>query len=420
MKSITVKQLADQSVTIPGSKSMTHRMLICAALAGSDSVLYHPLDSEDTRLTREALSQMGVRIKNFADRVETEGCSGRLRPCGSEIYLGNSGTSIRLLMGIAALGEGTYTLTGNRRMQQRPVEPLLAALKRLGVACESVNGNGCPPVRVTGGARTGGRTVIDCSASSQYLSSLLLMAPCTRNGLDIRVEGGPVSRPYIDLTIDVMGRFGVTVRREGYQRFIIPGGQAYRGGTCTVEPDCSQASYFWAAAALSGAEISVTGISPDTSQGDVRFVEVLRDMGCGVRYGSGGIAVRGGRLAPVDVDMSHMPDLVPTLAVIAAFAPGRSHIRNVAHLRIKESDRLEAVSSGLRAMGIEVENTGEGLVIQGGTPRGAVIDTHDDHRIAMSFAVAGLMIPGMRIENEACVEKSFPDFWKVFEGLRAA
>jgi 3-phosphoshikimate 1-carboxyvinyltransferase len=246
---------------------------------------------------------------------------------------------------------------------------------------------------------------------------LLLIAPYTKNGLEIHVTHGPVSRPYIDMTIDIMSQFGVDVERNGYDNFKIAGNQIYQSGQYVVEPDCSQASYFWAAAAITGHSIKVNNISKQSSQGDVRFVDVLSGMGCQVIHEPDGITVKGRKLSGIEVDMADMPDLVPTLGVIAAFAEGVTVIKNVSHLKVKESDRLSAVINELTKMGISARTESGNLIITGGKPHGAVIETYDDHRIAMCFSVAGLIVPGIEIINEQCVEKSFPTYWEVFDGL---
>jgi 3-phosphoshikimate 1-carboxyvinyltransferase len=246
---------------------------------------------------------------------------------------------------------------------------------------------------------------------------LLLVGPYARKGIEIHVTQGPVSRPYIDVTLETMARFGVRALREGYARFQVTGGQCYQCGDYAVEPDCSQAGYFWAAAAITGSTISVNGTHLNSQQGDIRLVDILDRMGCTVTARPNGVAVTGSDLTAVDVDMGDIPDVVPTLAVVAAFARGRTVIRNVSHLKAKESDRLAAVCIELGKMGIAAGHDGHALWVQGGQAQAAAIDCHDDHRIAMSFALAGLRIPGMKILDEACVQKSFPHFWEVFEGL---
>jgi 3-phosphoshikimate 1-carboxyvinyltransferase len=414
---IKPRNIARQTVIVPGSKSYTHRALIVAALANGSSIIRNPLDSEDTRLTRAALQQMGIAIELEDTAIGIRGGNGRLMKTSRGIDLRNSGTSMRLLTAVAALGEGEYVLTGTPRMQERPIQDLLDGLEQIGVAARSVNGNGCPPVSISGGRPGGGRVEINCQISSQFLSGLLLIAPCTAEGLEIIVTHGPVSRPYIDLTLAVMADFGVEVEREGYRYFKVPGNRAYQGRDYQVESDASQAGYFWAAGAITGADIKVEGITRNSLQGDVGLVDVFQRMGCQVREDDDGISVCGQSLNAIDVDMAHMPDLVPTLAVVAAFARGTTVIRNVAHLRAKESDRLGGVANELRKMGIDAQCTEDGLTVTGGTPHGDSIDTYDDHRMAMSFAVAGLRVPGMRIRDERCVEKSFPRFWEVFQGM---
>ncbi|MFP3999935.1 MAG: 3-phosphoshikimate 1-carboxyvinyltransferase [Desulfobacterales bacterium] len=417
MKQIKPAKDINAKVSVPGSKSYSHRIAIAAALSDGICNIYNYLNSQDTNYTLDALEQLGVNIEKDNDKLVVHGCSGKPVPGPKTIYLGNSGTSMRLLTAAFALGPGPYRLCGTERMHQRPIGELLSALEQIGVSAVSVNRDNCPPVEIRGGRITGNQTAIDCSKSSQYLSGLLLMAPCTRDGLDIHVSAGPVSKPYVEMTLDIMTMFGIGYERDGFGFFRVYGNQAYAPGTYTVEPDCSQAGYFWAAAAITASTIGVTGISHETRQGDVRFAEVLEKMGCRVSETSEGIFVTGSRLLAVDEDMGDMPDMVPTLAVVASFAKGTTIIRNVAHLRDKESDRLFAVASELGKMGVEAIATQDGLRISGSRPHGAEIETYDDHRIAMSFAVAGLAVPGIKIRNPSCVEKSFPDFWDVFERL---
>jgi 3-phosphoshikimate 1-carboxyvinyltransferase len=411
------------TIQVPGSKSYTHRTLIAAALSDGTCRVDNPLRSEDTLLTLKALGQMGIladdRPDGRADRIVVHGQNGRFSPVTQPIDFRNSGTSMRLFGALAVLGEGPYMLTGTKRMCERPMQALLDSLVQLGVPAHSMGRNGCPPVVVVGGQCKGGRTAIDCSVSSQYLSALLLIAPCLPQGLIVDVSQGPVSKPYIDMTADIMAAFGVDLRREGYTHFEVPGGQTYKSGDYTVEPDGSNASYFWAAGAVTRARVKVIGVTAASRQGDVGLVNVLEQMGCRVEREDNGIAVTGGALKAVNVDMGHMPDVVPTLAVVAAFADGTTVIRNVAHLRAKECDRLSAVAGELGKMGIETRALENELHIVGGVPHGADIETYDDHRMAMSFAVAGLKVPGVQIRNPDCVAKSFPNYWEIFEQLYA-
>jgi 3-phosphoshikimate 1-carboxyvinyltransferase len=293
---------------------------------------------------------------------------------------------------------------------------LLEALRQLGVEAVSERGDGCPPVRVAGGL-TGGRAQLSGAISSQYLSALLFIGALAPKGLELDITGELVSRPYVDLTLEVLGDFGISYYREGYRYFQLPGGQCYLPQAYAIEADASSASYFWAAAALTGGRVTITNLSLESSQGDAAFPRVLAAMGCTVSENPAGLTLQGGPLQGVTVDMAAMPDLVPTLAVLAAFAAGDTVITGVAHLRHKESDRLAAVATELAKMGVTARETQDGLVIRGGAPRGAVIHTYTDHRIAMSFAVAGLKAAGMVITDPDCVAKSFPDFWEFFHRL---
>jgi 3-phosphoshikimate 1-carboxyvinyltransferase len=302
-------------------------------------------------------------------------------------------------------------------MKERPIQDLLDALIQMGASAHSVSNNGCPPVVIKGGDLKGGKITINCETSSQYLSAVLLTAPFTKQGLEINVIKSPVSRPYIDMTIDVMEKFGIEITRDEYNYFKVQQGQEYRAGSYPVEPDCSQAGYFWGAAAITGTRIKVKGITKDSHQGDIHFTGLLEQMGCKVLYEKDGISVTGGSLSGIEADMSDMPDMVPTLSVVSAFAKGTTIIKNVKHLKLKESDRLASVANELSKMGIESSITDTGIVIKGSKPHGAEISTYNDHRIAMSFAIAGLKVPGIFIKDEKCVEKSFPKFWNVFSRL---
>jgi 3-phosphoshikimate 1-carboxyvinyltransferase len=403
-------------LALPGSKSYTHRALIAAALAKGESVLRNALKAEDTELTAQALSKLGAAITWQDSTILVQGTGGRFSPLSEPLYLGNSGTSMRFLTALAALGQGKYYLTGASRLCERPMGELLEALGHLGVSAVSERGNGCPPVVVQGGLM-GGRTRLSGAVSSQYLSALLLIGPLAPLGVEIAITGDLVSRPYVDLTLDVQAAFGISHFRRGYKYFQIPGGQAYQSREYTIDADASSASYFWAAAALTGGRVTIANVNMETSQGDVDFVLVLARMGCRIDSYLDGLTVQGGPLTGIEVDMSTMPDLVPTLAVVAAFAQGETVITGVGHLRHKESDRLAAVVTELRKMGVDAQETEDGLRIMGGAPHGADIDTYQDHRIAMSFAVAGLKTPGIVIKDPDCVAKSLPEFWEFFERL---
>lgn len=407
----------EATLTLPGSKSYTHRALIAAALAAGESVVTNALKAEDTELTARALTMLGADLDWQGSTLRVKGTGGLLAPLSESIYLGNSGTSMRFLTAVAALGQGTYRLTGTPRLCERPMGELLEAMSRLGGRATSEKGDNCPPIIVQGGSLTGGKTSLSGQVSSQYLSALLLVGSLSSQGVEIEITGELVSRPYVDITLDVLTDFGISHYREAYRRFFLPGGQRYRSRHYDVEADASSASYFWAAAALTGGRLTVTNLDLESCQGDIDFLAVLARLGCHLTSSPEGLTVEGGPLKGIHMDMSAMPDLVPTLAVLAAYAEGETLVSGVAHLRHKESNRLAAVATELRKMGVAAEETPDGLHILGGTPRGALIETYHDHRLAMSFAVAGLKTPGVTIQDPDCVAKSFPDFWEYFDRL---
>lgn len=408
-------------VTIPGSKSISHRCLIASALAEGKSALFNALRCEDTAFTAASLRTMGASILDEDGIIQVTGSAGELRPGGDGAFLsvGNSGTSFRLLLSVAALAEGPVTISGSDRMNQRPIAPLVESLRTLGARIEYLGNEGYPPVAVRSCGLRGGEVHISAKESSQYISSILLCAPYAASDVTVHVRENPVSHPYIDLTLETMKEFGVTADREGYRRFRVPSGSCYRARDITVQGDASSASYFWAAAAVTGQTVVTENIDAlGTLQGDAAFLEVLEETGCRVIREKGRVEVQGGHLRSVDMDMSAMPDMVPTLAAVALFCPGTTRIRNIAHLRYKESDRIAAIAREWSKMGAQILEEPDGLTIRGGLPlKRAAIDPHDDHRIAMSAAVAGLRVP-LQIENPGCVEKSFPDFWELWKNLR--
>ncbi len=419
MKQITQKNIKDQAVVIPGSKSISHRMMICASLSKGISNIKNLLQSNDINHTIDALKNMGADINQVQEgHFRVAGFGGKPRPCSKDIYLGNSGTSIRLLAGIAALGNTLYTLTGDKRMCERPMKALLDALTQMGIQAKSKNKKGCPPVYIKGENRAGGPIKIDCSKTSQYLSSLLIIGALMKNGLDIRLDSLPVSSPYIDLTIDIMKKFAIAVHQINRMHYQVPGQQSYRHGDFSVEPDLSNAGYFWAIGAITGKMIFVKNINKNSLQGDLKQIKILENMGCAIKIEENRIGVCRGSLKAVDADMSDTPDAVPAIAVVASFAKGKTRIYNIKHLREKECDRIDAVCSQLIKMGITVTQGEDFLEITGGNPKGARIETFNDHRIAMAFSIPGLVIPGMEIENETCVEKSFPNYWDIFDALQ--
>lgn len=393
-------------------------MLICAALCSGTTRIGNLLESEDILLTKSCLEKMGAEIKKIDGyQYEVVGFSGTPAPYKDAIYLGNSGTSMRLLAAIAALGETPYVLTGNERMCQRPMQELLDALNILDITAASVDRTGAPPVKICGGKKMGGKVKIDCTKSSQYLSALMMIAPFFNGGFDITMDEEPVSSPYIQLTCDIMEQFGVSSEKISPVRYKINGPQTYQPGRFAVEPDLSNAGYFWAIGAVTGAMIYVDNIKAASLQGDLKQVDILEKMGCKVVREPNRIGVMGTTLKGIEVDMADTPDAVPAIAVVASFAKGTTLIRNIAHLREKECDRIDAVVTQLQNLGIDARQGDDYIRITGGPHRAAQIHTYNDHRIAMAFSIPGLITHGIEIENETCVEKSFPSYWRIFDAL---
>ena len=407
----------DGVVTIPGSKSYTHRALILSPLADGESILIHALRCEDTERTAQALLKFGVEVFWESDDVRVLGTGGMFKAGDEKIDVGNSGTSMRFLTALAGLKKGITLLDGSERMRKRPIGELLSGLGELGVRAYSQKGNDYPPVIVESQGLKGGTVKIKGEESSQFLSGLLIVAPYAQRDVSIEVTGSLASEPYVDITLDAMSAFGVGIRNQGYRSFFIKAGQRYLPQKYRIEGDASNASYFFSAAAVCRGRVKVENLNPATIQGDIGFLDILERMGCGVTRGSDWIEVLGGELHGIEIDMNEMPDLVPTLAVTAAFARGRTVIQNIGHLRFKESDRIHALAAELGKMGIRVNAGEDGLEVEGGKPQGAEIETYDDHRMAMSFAIAGLGVPGVKIKGERCVEKSFPGFWEVLQKL---
>jgi len=407
----------DAVITIPGSKSYTHRALIVSALAEGESLLINALRSEDTEYTVEGLRKLGVPVFWEEGSIRVLGTGGKLRAGGVEIFVGNSGTSIRFLTALAALKTGHTDLDGAERMRERPMAELLNGLTALGVRAYSQEGKGYPPVRVDSQGLLGGVARIRGSESSQFVSALLLVAPYASGDVRIEVKGRLVSRPYVDITRDVMSAFGVEIQCEDYRSLFIRAGQRYLPQKYHIEGDASNASYFFAAAAVTGGRVRVENFRPASIQGDAGFLRILEKMGCKIISGHGWAEVQGKELTGIEIDMSEMPDLVPTLAVTAAFARGKTIIRNIGHLRFKESDRIRALAAELGKLGIWVEEGEDWLQVEGGEIRGGEVETHNDHRLAMSLAIAGLVVPGIKIKGERCVDKSFPEFWETLQKL---
>ncbi len=423
MKEIKPLEHIDAVIEVPGSKSITQRALVVAALARGESVLHGPLVSEDTSYTAKALRSMGVKILDRSRRRwKITGCSGRVLPPRRKIFLGNNGTATRFLTSVAALGNGVFTITGEPRMEERPIGPLIEALAGWGVSIRSIKGTDCPPLEIRAEGLRGGSTTLPEGKSSQYLSSLLLVAPYAAHKASLTVEGPVLSKPYVHLTMAVMKSFGIKVKANAELNHFVVQRSYYKAREYRIEGDASSASYFWGAAAVTGGRVTVANLPKKSLQGDAVLVDILARMGCRVSKSDSGITLQGPpELQGIEVDMSDCPDVVPTLAVVAARARGRTTITNIEHLRIKECDRLNVMARELAKLGVQVEERRDALIIEGRGPdaelHGAEIETANDHRIAMSFALAGLFVPGVKVLGEECVAKSFPDFWERFELL---
>lgn len=410
------------SIRPPGSKSITNRAMICAALADGQSRLRGVLDSEDTQVMIGALRALGLDIEHDQHEATATitGGAGKA-PCGqSDLFVANSGTTIRFLTAMLASAGGRHRLDGVARMRERPIEDLLEAIRQLGGDARSENGDGCPPVQIDTTGLRGGTAQVRGNISSQFLSGLLLAAPNAQSDVELIVDGPLVSQPYIEITLQVMKAFGATIARRGYEQFSVPAPQAYRACDYEIEPDASAASYFWAAAAIAGGEVTVQGLTQRALQGDVAFCDCLRQMGCQVRYGEQSTTVQGGPLRGVEVDMNAISDTVQTLAAVALFADGPTTIRGVAHIRHKETDRIGDLARELRKLGADVQEYDDGLTIRPVELRSAEIETYHDHRMAMSLALVGLKVPGVVILNPACSEKTYPRFFEDLASVVAA
>lgn len=412
------------TVVAPGSKSITNRALLIAALADGPSRLTGALESEDTIYMAEALRGLGIPIRHDATDATfiIEGGGGTFAAPEADLFVGNSGTSMRFLVAALPLGQGRYRIDGIPRMRQRPIAPLLTALHDLGADARGELHAGYPPVVVHASGLRGGQTTMAGDLSSQYFSALLMAAPYARAGVDVAVQGDLVSKPYLPMTTAVMAAFGVTadLDTDSWARLGVRPGQRYVGRDYAIEPDASNASYFFAAAAVTGGRVRVDGLGKGSTQGDLGFVEVLRAMGAEVEMGDDYTEVHGppnGDLRGVDLDLGPISDTAQTLAAIAPFAAGPTTIRGVAHARLKETDRVAALVTELRRLGQEVEEFPDGLRV---TPRPitpAAIHTYNDHRMAMSFSIAALRSPGISLLDPECVAKTFPRFFDVLDSV---
>lgn len=412
---------ASGEVTLPGSKSLSNRALLLSALASGQTRLDNLLKSDDTERMVDALRQLGVEIEldTSWQHCEIRGNGGLFAPPQqAEFYLGNAGTAIRPLTAVLSLVPGTWTIDGDKYMRERPIEHLAVALEQLGAGVTWLGKPGYPPLQLTGGKVKGGKVTIPGNISSQYLTALLMALPLAAEDSEITVTGEQVSTPYLDLTMDIMGRFGAHAEHDNYTVFRVPGGQHYESpGHYLIEGDASSASYFFAAAAIAGGCVRVHGLGRESVQGDIEFLDVIEKMGARVKRSDTWIEVSHGELNAIDMDLNHIPDAAMTVATLALFASGTTTIRNIYNWRVKETDRMTAMATELRKLGAEVE-TGEDYIRI--TPPEklipATIDTYGDHRIAMSFSLAAFGT-NVTINDPECTAKTFPDYFEVFASI---
>lgn len=414
MKTIRIASLTKPvtaTVPMPGSKSYTNRALLLGALTDGRVTIKNPLVSDDTHAMINCLRELGIRCAFKEDFLEVESDIRAIKEGEYHLNANFSGTAIRFVLALAAIIPGVKVIRGQGRLNERPIAHLVEALEQLGARIEYVDKKGYPPVRVLSSSLRAGKVMMKGTVSSQFLSALLMVAP--RIGkLEIVVEGEQISRPYIDMTIEAMRAFGASVQNNGYKNYLVPAGQTYRATEYVVEGDVSSASYFFAIAALTGSTLTLENVNPKTVQADIRFLKILEDMGNDITYGENSITVKGNGVKAVSVDMQDCPDQAQTLAVLAAFAKGTTTIKGVQSLRVKETERVIAVETELKKMGIRSDSTKDMLIVHGGDPKPARINTYGDHRMAMAFAVVASKLPGIEINDPDVVSKTFPRFWK--------
>jgi 3-phosphoshikimate 1-carboxyvinyltransferase len=408
------------SVRVPGSKSLTNRALLIAALADGKTRLTNALFSDDSKYFASALQSLGfeVQLDEPNREMTVTGQGGKIPARKAKLFIGNAGTAARFLSAFLTLGNGEYVVDGEARMRQRPIGDLVDALHQLGVELKATNN--CPPVQILAKGLPGGKTKIAGNTSSQFLSALLMVAPYAQSPVEIELTTELNSRPYVDMTIAMMKDFGVEVHQPDHSHFTIQPAAYLPIVQYQIEPDASAASYFFAAPGICGGTVRVENMSRDSMQGDIVFLDVLARMGCEIQEGKNYIQVTGNRnLMGIDVEMRDIPDTAQTLAAIAPFASTATTIRGIASARVKETDRVHAICRELARLGVEVEEHEDGMTIYPcQTIQPAIIHTDNDHRMAMAFSLIGLRVEGIRIENPACVSKTFPDFFEVLDNLR--
>lgn len=407
-------------VTAPPSKAHTLRAIVLAALGTGSTLIKRPLLGEDQLICLDAIKAIGATYQLDGDELLVEGVAEQPVLQTDRIDCGNSGVTIRLITSVVALAkQGRCVLDGTDRMRVRPIADLATALNTLGADIRYLNRNGVPPIEINCRGLAGGHVTIPGNVSSQFLSSLLIAGATTANGIDITLTTPLVSRPYVDITLGMMAQFGVTVHNENYQRFTVAGGQTYQRDTILIEGDYSSASYFAGAAAVTKQPTRIANLNPESPQADKQILPILQQMGCSIVQDGDGVVIECEQLQGVDVNMANCPDIVPTVGVVAAFAEGQTIIRDVSHLKYKECNRLDAVRDELNKLSIDAHHDGNNLFVSGGEMRPTAIETYDDHRIAMSFALAALTDPAITINDPHVVAKSFPTFFDAIKPFSA-
>ncbi|HCR72375.1 MAG TPA: 3-phosphoshikimate 1-carboxyvinyltransferase [Anaerolineae bacterium] len=420
MRIIPITHPLNATVRVPGSKSITNRALLIASLANGTTKLTNALFSDDSKYFSQALQTLGfdMQLDEANHEMTVTGLGGKIPAKKAELFIGNAGTAARFLSAFLTLGNGEYVIDGEPRMRERPIGDLIDSLKQLGVKIEAENN--CPPVKILASGLSGGKTKIAGDISSQFLSALLMVAPYAKSPIEIELITELNSKPYVDMTIEVMKEFGVEIQRQNYSLFTIYPSTYLPITNYQIESDASAASYFFAAPAICGGNVTVENISHKSLQGDVAFVDVLQKMGCVVTESDNSITInRPSSIVGIDVDMRDIPDTAQTLAAVAPFANSPTRIRGIASARVKETDRVSATCNELKRLGVQVDEHEDGMTIypcQDFQP--ASIKTYNDHRMAMAFSLMGLRFDGVTIENPACVSKTFPNYYEVLESLR--
>lgn len=404
------------SIIVPPSRSYTNRALLIAALCNSKVRISNPLQSDDTEAMVDCLKTLGTKITDKKGYFEVVGDLLNIPDKAYKLNANLSGTTMRFVLALSAVIAGTKTLSGKPGLNKRPIGELVEALKSLGAKIEYLGKEGFPPVKISQGTLKSHVVTIKGTVASQFISALLIISPLL-NGLTIKVKGEQVAKPYIDMTIEVMKHFGVSVINNNYKSYVVKLGQNYQGRDYKIEGDLSSAAYFLAMSALTKSKITLKNINPKTKQPDMEFIKILQKMGNRVKFGKEELTIEGSGLKPVNVDMKNCPDQIQTVAVLCSFVDGVSQIKGISNLRLKETDRIFAITAELKKMGVKAVASKDMLTIYGGEPKSARIQTYGDHRMAMSFAVAKSVLPDMVIEHPEVVSKTYPSFWKDMESM---